>query len=124
MGAGVWILPGVGVGLLALGRLGVCVAGPARCLAAVGWGGRVCRLCAWAGVALACRRVCVCAYGFRACLACVICYHLGKFPAFPGPDRWDRSGGLVELVPGGSLAGPAAGAVCHVWPLMWAGMRV
>ena len=84
----------------------------------------MCRLCAWAGVALACRRVCVCAYGFRACLACVICYHLGKFPAFPGPDRWDRSGGLVELVPGGSLAGPAAGAVYHVWPLMWAGMRV
>lgn len=124
LGAGVWVLLGVGVGLLALVWLWVCVAGPAWCLPAVGWGGRVCRLYAWAGVALACWRVGVCAYGFRACPACVICCHLGKFPAFPGLDWRDRFGGLVELVPGGSLAGPVAVAGCPVRPLMWAGVCV
>ena len=67
---------------------------PGACLLWDGVG--VCAAC-MPGLAdlVACGRVCVCAYGFRACPACVIRCHLGKFPAFPGLHWRDRFGCLV-----------------------------
>lgn len=67
----------------------------------------------WAGVRIAC----------RACLACGICCHLGKYPAFPGPDRLGLlpPGGAVAVLPAGLAA---VGAVCLVCLLMWAGVCV
>ena len=86
------------------------------------WAG-VCCLCAWAGVALACWRVRVCVWlpglpGVWDLLP------LGEIPGYPRTGSARHWCGLVELVPGGSLAGPAAGAGCLVLPLMWVGVCV
>lgn len=114
--AGVWLLVGcwlgcaVGAVVCAVGvwdgsglpclPAGVCACVPGACVA-------VCRLCAWAGVALACWLVCACVcIACRACLACGICCRLGKYPAFPGPDR------LGLLRPGGAVAALPVGLAC------------
>ena len=71
----------------------------------------MCRLCAWAGVALACWRVFVCAYSFRACWGCWICCRIGFFRRlFPARI------GAPLVRPGGSGAGWIIGrACCRCW---------
>lgn len=66
--------------------------------------------------------VCVCAYSLRACCLRWLLPPWEGAGAIPGPVRRGSCGGLVELVPGGSSGGPASGAGCLVWPVMWAGM--